>query len=542
VEDSPARITLAGSDPEGDPLIYRIIDGPSHGELSGTEPNLIYTPNPDFYGQDEFTFITGDGIADSEPARISIRVTAVEDAPTADDMNVSLEEDASLPITLTGSDPEGDPLTYSVVKEPNHGRLSGETPNLIYTPDPNFSGSDSISFIVSDGGAESKPGIVTISVTGTNDPPAAEDDSITTQEDQPATINVLANDREMDDETLKISRVTQGANGSVTINADGTLTYKPKKEFHGDDQFSYTIVDQGGETDTATVKVVVFEVDDPPTITSQPPTTAMMHMPYVYNVVAADPDGSDELIYSLEVQPTGMTINSSTGRIEWTPNEVHNNTSHSVEVKVVNSRDISAVGKQAFSINVTPAPPKNATLAVSNGYESSSKKSLMATGTMGIVQASDDKYQAISGGSYIAYDFADIAIPANATLSSVVVCVEHYEEGSMAPGKVKWAVGTNWPKDPKVWISAKAPTRGGKQRKSVDSWDVTSFVETPEKLHALQIKVENNDIGVQKKTMIDHIYLEVEWDWAAPAPASAPTPVQENSVPDTGLVRYGPGS
>ncbi|MFC1634240.1 Ig-like domain-containing protein [Planctomycetota bacterium] len=534
LEDMPARIVLAGIDPDGDYLTYSIATEPSHGRLSGTEPNLTYTPNPDFSGQDTFTFIVHDGVTDSTPANISISVKAVEDVPTAKDINVELKEDASVPITLSGIDPEGDPLTFRVVKDPNHGRLSGETPNLTYTPNPNFSGLDSFSFIVNDGKTLSKPCIVTISVTSVNDPPVAKDDSITTQEDAPAIIDVLANDIEIDDEALKISRVTQGTNGSVTINTDDTLTYQPHSEFHGEDQFTYTMIDEEGEMNTATVKVVVSEMDDLPTITSQPLTTAKVNVLYQYDVAANDPDGTNELMYSLTQQPSGMRIDPLNGLIEWIPNETHKKTAHRVEVKVFNRNDISALVTQTFSINVIPPPPKITTLNVMDGYDQRNKKRLSVDGTTGIVQASDGRHQEISGGGYIAYDFVDIAIPTNATLISVVVCVEHYEQGSISTGKLQWAVGANWPNDPKVWISVKAPTRKGKQNESMDCWDVTSFVDTPEKLRTFQLQIENGDRGSRKKTMIDQVYLVVKWDWVVPAPKS--------NEPDTGLVRYGPSN
>lgn len=531
-EDALTSIVLTGTDPDGDALTFSIVTRPRNGNLSGTAPNLTYTPNPDFNGQDEFTFKVHDSISDSKLASVLIKVSAVEDVPTPNQINVKLKEDTSLPITLTGTDPDGDSLAFDVVKAPSHGRLSGEAPNLTYTPDTNFSWLDSFSFTVSDGKALSEPGTVSISVLPVNDPPTAKRDNATTQEDVPATVDVLANDIELDNEILKVSDVTQGMNGSVTINTDGTLTYTPNVEFHGDDQFTYTVIDGEGEIDTATVKVVVAEVDDPPTITSRPITTAMVKAPYIYDVAARDPDGTDELKYSLTVQPSGMTIDSSTGLIEWIPTEIHKHTAHRVEIKVANRNDLSVSGTQTFSINVTPSPPTKAILTVMDGYDHRTKKRLSAAGTTDVVQTSDDKHQDISGGSYIVYDFSDISIPTNATLTSVVVWVEHFEEGSITPGKLQWAVGTNWPDEPTVWISTQAPTREGKQNESVDAWDVTGFVDTPEELRTVQLQIKNSDIGSRKKTLIDLVHMVMKWDWAAPAQKS----VERG---DTDLVRYG---
>jgi len=436
---------------------------------------------------------------------------------------------------MAGTDPDGDPLTFSVVKGPSHGQLKGEAPNLIYTPDLNFSRLDSFTFAVSDGKAQSAPATVSISVTPVNDPPTAKDDSTTTHEDMPVTIDVLANDTELDDELLKISNVTQGAHGSVTIDANGTLTYTPRAEFHGSDEFTYTVSDEEGKTDTATVHVAVAIVEDPPTVISQPLTTATADVPYMYHVTATDPDTTGELTYSLAVQPTGMTIDPVTGLIKWTPTEMHARTAHQVVVQVVNtsvdSDDVPASGRQAFSIHVNPPPPKRVTLTVMDGYDQKSRRKLSAAGAIGVVQASDDKHQDIHGGAYISYDFSDIPIPANATIGSVAVCVEHFEDGPFASGKLQWAVGTNWPGDPTVWITTSAPTRTGKQNESMDSWDVTSFVDTPEKLSSLQLQIQNSDTASRRKTCVDHIHVVVEWDWTAPPPSSSTTR-------DSDLVRY----
>jgi hypothetical protein len=523
---------LAGTDPDGDPLTYHIVTGPSNGTLSGTEPNLIYTPNPDFWGQDEFSFKLHDGIENSMLASVLIKVRAVEDIPMPNHINVKLREDTSFPITLSGIDPDNDPLTFSVVKAPSHGRLSGEAPNLTYTPDPNFSWLDSFSFTVSDGKAQSELGIVSISVIPVNDPPTAKDDNITTQEDVPVTIDILANDSEPDNEILQVSNVTQGMNGLVTINPDDTLTYMPNAEFHGNDQFTYTVIDGEGEMDTAIVKVIVTEVDDPPIITSSPITSAMVNAPYMYDVAAIDPDGTDELVYFLAIHPSGMTINSSTGLIEWMPIEIHKHTDHRVEIKVGSRNALSVSATQTFRIHVTPSPPKEAALTVMDGYDHRTRKRMSTTGTTGIVQASDDQHHDIPSGSYMVYDFSDISIPTNATLTSVVIWVEHFEEGSLTFGKLHWAVGTNWPDEPKVWTSAKAPTREGKQNESVDAWDVTSLVDTPERLRTLQLQIKNSDIGSRKKTLIDFAQVVVKWDWI--------TPAQKSVEPcDMDLVRYG---
>jgi hypothetical protein len=74
-ENTPQAITLSATDANGDPLAFTIVTGPAHGVLSGTPPNLTYTPNAGYSGPDSFTFKASDGQADSNTATVSITVT-----------------------------------------------------------------------------------------------------------------------------------------------------------------------------------------------------------------------------------------------------------------------------------------------------------------------------------------------------------------------------------------------------------------------------------------------------------------------------------
>ncbi len=189
-EDTPVAITLTGADVDGDPLTYSVATGPSNGTLSGTAPNLTYTPNADYNGPDSFTFVANDGTVDSNVATVSITVTPVNNEPVADDQSVTTDEDTSVAITLTASDADGDPLTYSVSAGPSNGTLSGTAPNLTYTPNADYNGSDSFTFVANDGTVDSNTATVSITVNAVNDPPIADDQSVTTPEDTPLAITL----------------------------------------------------------------------------------------------------------------------------------------------------------------------------------------------------------------------------------------------------------------------------------------------------------------------------------------------------------------
>lgn len=164
LEDGYIAITLTATDPEGAPLTYAVLSGPSNGVLTGTAPNLIYTPTPNYFGSDSFTFQADDGTNLSNIATVSITVVNVNDAPTANPQSVVVVQDGYIAITLTGSDPEGNPLTYAVASGPSNGVLTGTAPNLTYTPTTSYVGPDSFTFTVNDGYVDSAPATVSIDV------------------------------------------------------------------------------------------------------------------------------------------------------------------------------------------------------------------------------------------------------------------------------------------------------------------------------------------------------------------------------------------
>ena len=182
-EDTALAVTLTATDPDGDPLTFAIVDGPANGSLSGTPPNVAYTPAADYNGSDSFTFKANDGQADSNVATVAITVGPVDDPPIANPQSVSTPEDTALAITLTGSDADGDALAYAIADDPDHGTLTGTIPYLTYTPDPDYNGPDSFAFTVSDGTVNSDPATVSINVTSVNDLPVAANDSYGATED-----------------------------------------------------------------------------------------------------------------------------------------------------------------------------------------------------------------------------------------------------------------------------------------------------------------------------------------------------------------------
>ena len=157
-------ITLSASDANNDPLTYTVVTQPTSGSLSGSAPNLTYNPNLDYVGPDSFTFKANDGTTDSNTATISITVQGpANDPPVANNQAVTISKNIAKAITLTASDPNNDPLSYSIVTQLAHGTLTGTAPNLNYNPDTDYVGADSFTFKANDGIVDSN--IATISIT-----------------------------------------------------------------------------------------------------------------------------------------------------------------------------------------------------------------------------------------------------------------------------------------------------------------------------------------------------------------------------------------
>ena len=208
---------------------------------------LTFTPNPDFFGAATVTVFTSDlgGTGAGGPLTredtVTITVGSVNDAPDAVNDSFTVAEDApATTLSVFANDtvvPDiGETLTITSVGAASNGTVANNGTSITYQPAPNFHGTDSFSYGVSDGNGGVDTATVTVNVTSVNDVPTATDDGFTVQQNTgPTAVSVLSNDSAAPDlgETLTIVAVTQPANGTVVVTGGGTgLTYAPRARLH----------------------------------------------------------------------------------------------------------------------------------------------------------------------------------------------------------------------------------------------------------------------------------------------------------------------
>jgi T1SS-143 domain-containing protein len=381
-EDKPIEVQVRNNDTDadGDALTVTGVTQGAHGSvvINPQTGNPVYTPNLDYVGTDSFTYTVKDPSGATSTATVTVTVGGVNDAPVAQDdvgqvgQNAVLTVNAANGVILSGANPAGrdtdadnDSLTVTAVSfNGTPGTvgtaLQGQYGTLVlradgsytYTPndtakalDDGETGRDVFTYTVKDGGGLADTATLTVTVTGANDAPVAVADNATTPEDTTVVVRVLDNDKDIDGDTLTITKIGSqdvtagstvtltGAGGveiaKVTVNADGTLTVDPAANYNGPLTFKYTISD-GTATSEAQVNVVVDSRNDPP-VADDDVVEGLEDTKFSFDPRAndTDPEGDALRITHINGQPIsttqGVTLNdgvlklNANGTLEFTP-------------------------------------------------------------------------------------------------------------------------------------------------------------------------------------------------------------------------------
>ncbi|MCP4424410.1 MAG: tandem-95 repeat protein, partial [Chloroflexi bacterium] len=325
-EDVAATIFVLTNDidVDGDVLTVTAVTTPTYGTtFINPDNSILYTPNSNFNGEDNFTYTASDAEGSMDTTVVTITVTPVNDAPLAvADEILTAEETAVTIIPLANdSDVDGDVLTVTAITTPTHGVAFLNVDNSVaYTPTLNYAGEDAFVYTIMDSAGAAATATITVTVSNENDNPVAANDESVTDEDMAVTIGVLANDTDVDGDTLTITSVTTPTNGLAAINPDNSITYTPNGNYNGDDSFSYTISDGNGGSATAIVSLTVMPVNDAPTAMDDSAMTnedTAVAIPVLDN--DSDVDG-DTLTVTVTITPTmGTVIVHPDNSVTYTP-------------------------------------------------------------------------------------------------------------------------------------------------------------------------------------------------------------------------------
>ncbi|MCG8581529.1 MAG: Ig-like domain-containing protein, partial [Bacteroidales bacterium] len=243
-----------------------VIDAPSRGTTSvnNTDGTITYTPNANENGEDSFTYRICDTSDYCDQATVSIEITPVNDPPSVNDDNFTLDEDTSLELAILENDNDIDgtlnTASISIVTDVTNGSLTINTNTITFTPDPDYNGTDNFVYSIEDNDGDSDQATVILTIRSINDAPVAIDDEGETTDVSSIVINVVENDYDVDDnlDLASLSIIKNPDHGSVTINGTtGNITYEPDVNYYGPDNYIYQICDTDGECTTATVRLTV---------------------------------------------------------------------------------------------------------------------------------------------------------------------------------------------------------------------------------------------------------------------------------------------
>ncbi|HCM0976392.1 TPA: tandem-95 repeat protein, partial [Vibrio parahaemolyticus] len=288
---------------DSDSALNFSVSGNSNVLVSIENGIATISPTADWNGSETLTFTATDPSGESISQTVNFTVAPVADI-VAD--KATVVEDMPTIIKVLGNDTfEGDDKVVSL--DTNNGPANGTVSvnpdgSVTYTPNDNYHGTDSFTYIVTSGGV-SESTTVNVDVTPENDAPVAKDDTTITDEDTPVTIDVLPNDTDVDGDKLSIESASVPKEQGTVEVVNGKLVFTPTENFNGDAEITYTVTD-GALTDQATVKVTVNAVNDTPVVESNIADQALAEdfTPYTVdlNTAFSDVDNVDgELTFSV---------------------------------------------------------------------------------------------------------------------------------------------------------------------------------------------------------------------------------------------------
>lgn len=346
-EDTPVVINILANDLAfGSPIApstVEITTAPTKGSLVVNGVTGVVTYNPDtnvadLMNPDGFQYRVRNAAGQvSNIATVVIGVAPVTDPPlTTDDFRVVAEDSIGtiIPVLLNdtpvGNDGTIDPTTLTIVEFATNGVAQIIGGNVIYTPNANFNGADSFTYIVAQSdGVFSLPATVNIFVVPENDAPVAVNDTGQLFEDTQTVFDVLANDFDTDSQIdpTSVTIISGPSNGIAAVDpVSGDIFYTPQPGFFGSDSLVYAMRDNSGlASNFATLSIEVLEVNDLPVAANDSAFMVEDGGPLAINILSNDfdPNGTIDptsVVLQSTTQNGLLAINPVTGVATYTPN------------------------------------------------------------------------------------------------------------------------------------------------------------------------------------------------------------------------------
>jgi hypothetical protein len=368
---SSLTVTASGGEPGSPPTVS--FDSPATSlppgisvQVSGSTATLSGTPDPGTAGVYSLGFSASSG-QETNTDRFILTVTGVSGPVARDDTATTAKnQPVTLNVLANDSNPGGVGFNLTSTTDPSHGKVTLNPGGTVtYTPDTDFTGTDSFQYTITDNNGKTAVATVTVTVSATPlPPPVANNDTATTTENQPVTIDVLANDSDPNGSTPSVTAFSPAHDGTVVLNGGGFVTYTPRPGFVGTDQFTYTITGPGG-TATATVTVTVNAAAPmPPVANNDFITTSRDHfVPISVLDNDSDPNGLELRVTSVG-QPNFGTTAIDGNTVVYTP--VGSVTGpDSFSYTIANSAGLTATATITVNVvDVTLPPVANTDVAV----------------------------------------------------------------------------------------------------------------------------------------------------------------------------------
>lgn len=264
-EDATLTAQLAATDPNGDSLAFSVATPATHGTVAITNAGAVtYSPAANYHGADAFIAAVSDGRGGTTSTTFNVTVNPVNDPPVITGTSLAFTEDTQGTQSFTITDPEGDSFEVEALSNPAHGTLLsvGTQGEVSYQPDPDFHGQDSITVrAVDSNDAASAVTTITLNVAPTNDAPVGVDDNRVVAGGAASTIDVLANDTDIDGDALTISIHTPPALGTASV-VNNQISFTPAVGYAGPASLVYRVSDAAGATADANLRLIVGEFQD----------------------------------------------------------------------------------------------------------------------------------------------------------------------------------------------------------------------------------------------------------------------------------------